>query len=114
MFTTPTGRPVRQTLFYSRYFKPAVRAALPHKPQVRFHDLRHTCVALLVEQGAHPKLIQTRLGHSSITLTLDRYGHVFPSMDAQLADALEVAYQSTNSNVTPLRRGNEKGQLSHG
>ncbi len=54
-----------------------------------------------------PELIQTRLGHSSITVTLDRYGHVFPGMDAQLADALEVAYQSSNGNVTPLRRPQE-------
>ncbi len=56
-----------------------------------------------MEQGAHPS-IQTRLGHSSITVTLDRYGPVFPGHDAQLADALEVAYQSSNGNVTPLRR----------
>ncbi len=104
VFTTPTGCPVRQGLYYRREFKPAVAKALPHKAKVPFHDLRHTCVALLVEQGAHPKLIQTRLGHSSITITLNRYGHVFPSMDAQLADALEVAYQSSNGNVTPLRR----------
>ncbi len=54
VFTTPKGCPVRQTLFYARYFKPAVRVALPHKPKVGLDDLRHTCVALLVEQSAHP------------------------------------------------------------
>lgn len=49
------------------------RAALR---RIRFHALRHTCASLLIAQGAHPKYIQTQLGHASISRTLDRYGHL--------------------------------------
>lgn len=55
---------------------------------VRIHDLRHTCASLLIAQGAHPKAIQQHLGHSSISVTLDRYGHLFPDQQDQVADAL--------------------------
>ncbi len=48
---------------------------------MRIHDLRHTHAALLIAEGAHPKVIQTRLGHTSITTTLDTYGHIFPGLD---------------------------------
>jgi hypothetical protein len=61
----------------TEYGSPAVSAvALP--VNLRIHDLRHTCAALLISQGAHPKAIQVHLGHSSITVTLDRCGHLFP------------------------------------
>src|SRR5204862_5448028 len=54
-----------------------------------FHELRHTAAALAIAQGAHPLAIRERLGHSSITVTLDRYGGLFPSLDEALADALD-------------------------
>jgi integrase len=44
---------------------------------------------LLIAQGAHPKEIQERLGHSTITLTFDRYGHLLPSLDERLRDGLD-------------------------
>jgi integrase len=53
---------------------------------MRFHDLRHTCAALCIALGAHPKAIQERLGHSSITVTLDRYGH---KLDELLTERLD-------------------------
>jgi integrase len=107
VFPAPKGGPTRHHLFYRRHFKPAVRRTLPHKSGLRFHDLRHTCASLLIAQGAHPKLIQARLGHSSIQITLDRYGHLFPSVEAALADKLDAAFAAagTSSNVTELRAG---------
>ena len=90
LFTQRNGSPLRHGLFYSRVFKPAVRRALPQKAALRFHDLRHTTAALLIEQGAHPKLISTRLGHSSITITLDRYGHLMPGSEAEAARLLDA------------------------
>jgi integrase len=62
---------------------------------LRFHDLRHTAVALAIAQGAHPKAIQERLGHSSITVTLDRQGHLFPALDERIADGLETVFRET-------------------
>ena len=61
-------------------------------PRLRFHDLRHTCVALLIAQGAHPMAIRDRLGHSSITVTMDTHGHLFPSADDALAAGLDETY----------------------
>jgi len=49
-------------------------------PEIRIHDLRHTHATLLFLDGANPKVVSERLGHSSIAITLDIYGHVLPSM----------------------------------
>lgn len=92
VFVGRDGAPLRRTAFRSRHWKPAVAdAGLPSA--LRFHDLRHTCASLLIAQGAHPKEIQARLGHSSITTTLDRYGHLFPSLDERLRDGLDATYR---------------------
>lgn len=64
-------------------------------PPPRFHDLRNTCVALLVQQGAHARAIMEHLGHSSITVTMDTYGHVFPSTLEELAASLDDTYRAT-------------------
>lgn len=53
--------------------------------ECRIHNLRHTSVALAIAEGAHPKAIQVRMGHSSISVTLDRYGHLFPELDEAIA-----------------------------
>jgi integrase len=66
-------------------------------PGLRFHDLRHTCASILISRGAHPKEIQARLGHASITTTLDRYGHLFPSLGSQLDESLELAFREARS-----------------
>jgi integrase len=104
VFPGPRGGPLRHGNFYRRHFRPAVEEALPHKRALRFHDLRHTAASLLIAQGAHPKLIQARLGHASITTTLDRYGHLFPSVEEALAEKLNAAYESAQapSNVIEL------------
>jgi integrase len=84
-----------------------VEAALPHKAPLRFHDLRHTCASLLIAAGAHPKAIQERLGHSSIQITMDRYGHLLPGVHESTTAALEAAWQVSISSppaVVPLAR----------
>lgn len=60
---------------------------------LRFHELRHTCAALLIANGAHPKEIADRLGQCTVRLSLDRYGHPFPSLDERLKEGLERAYR---------------------
>ena len=61
------------------------------------HDLRHTSVSLLIEIGAHPKVIQERLGHSSITVTMDVYGHLFPSLAEALTERLDEVFQEARA-----------------
>jgi integrase len=91
VFTAPQGGPLREQKFVAGIFKPAAaRAGLPHR--LRFHDLRHTCASLLIAQGASVKAVQAQLGHASATVTLDRYGHLFPDELQRLADRLEDAY----------------------
>ncbi|NRF91552.1 tyrosine-type recombinase/integrase [Paenibacillus frigoriresistens] len=66
----------------SRY-KPA------HAPTITFHDLRHTHASILLKQGVHPKVVSERLGHSTITITLDTYSHLLPNMQEEAAASLE-------------------------
>jgi len=58
-------------------------------PQVRFHDLRHTCATLLFSRNVHPKDVQEPLGHSNVSITLDTYSHVIPGMRDRAARAME-------------------------
>jgi integrase len=82
VFPGGTGRPLASSSFWNNHFTPALRRS---GLSCRFHDLRHTSVALAIAEGAHPKAIQTRMGHSSINVTLDRYGHLFPELDEAIA-----------------------------
>ncbi|MBO2532688.1 MAG: hypothetical protein CW342_07305 [Thermoactinomycetaceae bacterium] len=66
-------------------------------PKIRFHDLRHTHATLLLQQGVDPKIVSECLGHASITLTLDTYSHVIPSLKKEAAmtfDQWEILYQT--------------------
>jgi integrase len=93
VFTAPEGGPLRRTNFRRRTWLPAVRASVGEP--FRFHDLRHTHAAMLIAQGEHPKVIQLRLGHSSIQVTLDTYGHLFEGLDEAAADRLDAAFLRT-------------------
>jgi integrase len=53
--------------------------------RIRLHDLRHTHATLLLQAGVHPKVVQERLGHANISMTLDRYSHVIPAMQEDAA-----------------------------
>ena len=59
---------------------------------LRPHDLRHTAVALWIAAGANPKEVSVRAGHTSVSFTLDRYGHLFPGHDAELRNRLEAMH----------------------
>ncbi len=108
VFVATNGSPVRHPGFMQRYFKPAVvRAGLPSS--FRFHDLRHTHASLLIAMGAHPKAIQERLGHSSITVTLNTYGHLMPGMGDALAGALDKLITNSEGHVKGTNKGSNDG-----
>ena len=70
-------------------WRPATTAAgLDLAP--RFHDLRHSHVAMLISAEAPVKAIQHQLGHSSIVMTMDRYGHLLAEVDKDLISGLEA------------------------
>ena len=64
------------------------RASLPN---IRFHDLRHTCATLLLSKEVHAKFVQELLGHATISITLDTNSHVLPSMGGATAGAMDDA-----------------------
>ena len=102
VFTMLQGGPLREPKFAERYFKPAARAAgLP--AALRVHDLRHTCASLLIREGASIKAVQHHLGHKSASITLDRYGHLFPEELDHLADRLDRL--RAQAGVYPARTG---------
>ena len=90
VFLNARGDMLRQSNFSRRVWKP-IRAAAGI-PEVRFHDLRHTHATLLLEQGVHPKVVQERLGHSSIRLTLDTYSHVSETLQSEAVEKLDRAF----------------------
>jgi integrase len=92
VFTTKGGQPLRGANWRKRVWLPALeRASLE---PIRIHDLRHTCASLLIDQGHSPKAIQAHLGHSSIVVTLDIYGHLYPEEREKIAAGLEEAYRA--------------------
>lgn len=74
---THIGTPVSPRNLSREYYKILKKLDIP---QIRFHDLRHTHATLLLKHGIHAKIVQERLGHSSITITLDTYSHVLPGL----------------------------------
>ena len=90
---------MRHLNFFRRHYKPAVhRAGLD--PRTRFHDLRHTAAALMIAEGAHLLTVKERLGHSTIKVTADRYGHLFPSVEEDLTTRLGKSYSDAANGDT--------------
>ena len=88
VFAAPRGGPLRWPNFYRGTFKPAVRrAGLPDGTCL--HDLRHTYASWLIAAGEQPKVISELMGHSSIDVTMDTYGHLMPGAGAHAAAALD-------------------------
>jgi integrase len=93
VFTNSVGGSMEWANFRRRIWKPALIAASIN-PALRIHDLRHTAASILIAQGAHPKVVQEHLGHSSIVITMDRYGHLYPEDRTKVADALDAAFSA--------------------
>jgi integrase len=74
----------------------AVRAGLR---AIRLHDARHTQASLMLKQGVHPKIVQERLGHASIQVTLDTYSHVAPGLQEAAPESFDKL-MSPKYNVT--------------
>lgn len=87
IFCNKVGRPIESQNLLARGFRPLLKRA--GLPTMRFHDLRHTAATLLLGEGVHPKIVSEMLGHSQVSVTLDIYSHVTPTMQAQAAAAME-------------------------
>jgi integrase len=89
IFPNEAGEPINHNNFVCRYFIPALKKSKIGK--MRFHDLRHTYASLLIEQGENIKYIQSQLGHSSPTVTLNVYAHLMKPTNQEAAVRLENA-----------------------
>ena len=80
------GARFRNTL---RAFKALLKDA--ELPDIRLHDLRHSCATLLLAQGVNPRVVQDGLGHSAIHLTRGTYSHVLPALAEEAAPKIDSA-----------------------
>ncbi|MCA1602380.1 MAG: tyrosine-type recombinase/integrase [Acidobacteria bacterium] len=90
VFQSPEGGPLRKS-FNNRFWVPAVKNAGVYP--FRFHDLRHTAISYWILCGASPKQIAKWAGHTSTSVVLDRYGHLFPEEDDRLISSLESMFR---------------------
>jgi integrase len=105
IFPNEAGQPLNYSNMVQRYFLKALKDA--EIPRLRFHDLRHTYASLLIEQGENIKYVQTQLGHSTPTVTLNVYSHLMKDSNQEAACRLEsTIFQSTGHNmVTNAEKG---------
>jgi len=87
VFCGRAGRPLHISTVRRAFFRILTRAGLP---RIRLHDLRHLSAALLIAVDIHPKALQARLGHSSITVTLDTYGHLLRGVEEKAVRDMEA------------------------
>jgi integrase len=86
VFDRGDGRHLHHNVVRNTFKRAAARLGLP---VIRFHDQRHTAATLALADGQHPKIVQERLGHSDVSMTLNRYSHVSMTMQREAADRLE-------------------------
>ena len=90
VFPNASGTPIGHQNLHNRSWKPLLKCAgLPHS--VRFHDLRHSCISLLLAKGVPVKVVSEMAGHADISVTLSVYGHVLPDMQGTAADGIDEA-----------------------
>ena len=101
VFPSQAGTPIKRDNIAVRYMQPALTKAGLGK--FRFHDLRHTFGSLLI-QDASLAHVKEQMGHSSIQITVDTYGHLIPGADIAWVDRLDapaVTQKSANGTQTP-------------
>ena len=90
VFPNQVGRPIERQNLIRRSFHPVLNKA--GLGRLRFHDLRHSAATLMLAQGIHPRVVQERLGHSTISVTMDVYSHVMPTLQKEAARAMDKAF----------------------
>lgn len=100
VFTTRIGTPLDTSNILHNFHRVLKSAGMQ---KMRFYDLRHTHASLLIAAGVHPKKIAERLGHASIKLTMDLYGHLFEGSDQESAERMQKIFGGTRpEQLSPL------------
>ena len=95
-FTNELGQPLHPDYLRQRFTRLTGAVGLP---VIRFHDLRHTYATVALANGVHPKVVSSRLGHSTIAITLDTYSHVLPGLDEAGAERVASAMFGPEANA---------------
>ncbi len=88
VFVDTDGKSIRKSNLRRRSFAPLLKKA--GIPRIRLHDLRHTAASLTLLEGVHPKVVQERLGHANIGITLNIYSHVLPRLGKEAAERMDA------------------------
>jgi integrase len=106
VFPSEAGTPIEMNNFSERVFKPL----LTHTGlrTIRFHDLRHTFGSLLIQAGASLAYVRDQMGHSSIQVTVDIYGHLIPGANISVMDSLDAVTSPQQSAIQPQQRSERK------
>jgi len=95
LFTRDNSKPIRpNTLTYAW----KILVATSGLKKIRLHDARHSHASLLLAQGVHPKIVQERLGHATIAMTLDTYSHVAPGLQEKAAAQFDNLFKAKTAN----------------
>jgi len=104
IFSHAGGNPLLPDTVSHAWVKIVKRAGLKH---FRMHDARHTHASLLLKQNVHPKVVQERLGHATISTTLDLYSHVAPGLQEAAARHFDEAFHPEYNGIEKVTAGNE-------
>jgi len=104
IFATHQGRPLIHRNVFREFKRLLKKAALP---SIRFHDMRHTNATLMLGQGVHPKVVQERLGHSQVSITLNIYSHVLPGLGREAIEQLGASLENEEGDGGMAGRANE-------
>ncbi len=114
VFLSPDGAILDPDNLYHRYFQPVLTKAGLRK--IRLHDLRHTFGSQLIQSGASIVYVKEQMGHSSIQVTVDTYGHLIPGANVSFVDRLDVdgksgekAEEGQQQNATQAQLPSEAG-----
>jgi len=104
-FSHLDGKPIRPNTVTRAWPILAAQAGIK---VIRLHDARHTHASIMLKQGIHPKIVQERLGHATIAITLDTYSHVSPGLQAAAAKSFDEAFSKSYN-----KRSNETVKTLH-
>ncbi|MDD5313115.1 MAG: tyrosine-type recombinase/integrase [Dehalococcoidia bacterium] len=96
VFCHTDGRPLLPNTVTHAWIKISKRSGLKH---IRLHDARHTHASIMLKQEIHPKIVQERLGHANIAVTLDTYSHIAPGLQKAAAERFDEAFTNKYTSI---------------
>ena len=113
VFPNRVGKPMNPSNLYHREFKVLLKKAGLQDQGFTFHSLRHTFATELFRRGKHPKVVQSLLGHSSITQTMDRYSHLLEGIGGDAVGGARRIFRLAGCSTVAVNETQPKNRASH-